>query len=107
MGFVARDRLGLSCTNVSRIKQFPLTTTDWAPIVAPQDCNYYLIIGNQDGTVLLRCSDPADPTSAYTIRDYFALVVPPVSSPRFKAGDTVTYLKAQSGTGPAIVEFYS
>ncbi len=93
----------------SQIAQFPLSTTQWTPIIAPIDCNYYLIIGNQDGSAMLRCSDDTDASTVYTMQTggWFSFLSPVFSrNYRFKTGDVVTYVKATSGTGPAIVEFY-
>jgi len=99
----------MSKSGGSHISQFPLTTTEWTAILAPIDCNYFLIIGNQDGSAMMRCSDDTDPTTAYTmpVNGWFSFLSPVFyRNYRFRHGDTVTFLKATSGTGPAIVEFY-
>jgi hypothetical protein len=106
----------------AQIKRFPLVEGSWVAIIAPLDCNYLLIVGNADGSPMDRCSDPDDPLAWYTMPSggWFGLSAPPgpqspwVVTPgltpsngfRFHAGDTVTYLRAQTGVGPAVVEFY-
>ena len=85
----------------------------WVPIVAPIGCNYYAIIGNFDGSAMMRCSDPNDANTEYEIPagGGFALFVPPhppnLSIPRYSPGSVVTYLMALSGVGPVICEFFS
>lgn len=100
--------------SVSRIQQFALSTASWTPVIAPINCSYYIIVGNQDGTAMLRCSDPNDPNSSYTMPAggwYSLLATGPVypndpgNTCRYKAGTVMTYLKALTGAGPAIVEF--
>lgn len=92
----------------SQIASFALN--GWTPIVAPIDCDYYWVIENKDGSAMMRGSNPNDATTQYEISadESYALIVPPSvgNSPRFKMGDTVTYLQSTGGNGPAVVEFY-
>jgi hypothetical protein len=96
------------------IRQFAISTSEWTPIVTPIDCSYFILIGNQDGSAMQRCSDPNDITTSYTMQagGWYALNASGVGvtgwngkPARFPAGATVTYIKALSGVGPVIVEF--
>lgn len=87
----------------------PLITNQYVPIVAPIDCNYFMIIGNADGsnTPMQRSSDGTDANS-YTIPagGWYSFLAPtrrPYT--RFKIGETVTFIKVTAGVGPVIVEF--
>jgi hypothetical protein len=98
----------------SWIRQFTLATDSWTPIITPMAANYFLIIGNQDGSAMERCSDTDDALTSYEIPagGWFSLLAPvnpgtSNSRARYAAGEVVTYLKAKTGTGPAIVEFYA
>jgi hypothetical protein len=88
----------------SQITSFALSTTSYTAIIAPIACNYWWI-QNSDGSSMLRSSDGTDATS-YQVSG-FAMVAPvrPPQGPRYQPGDIVTYLKATTGVGPAIVEF--
>ena len=57
---------------------------------------------------MYECSDPDNAAETYcTIAadDWFNVIAPRFGPTRFKAGETVTYLKAESGVGPAVVKF--
>jgi hypothetical protein len=95
-------------------KKIAVDTVSWTPIVAPIDCmgvgvknsvavdmkirtdsadpntEDLIPAGNQDGVVVSRYGD--NPSDAR-------------SGPRFFAGETIAYLQAASGTGPALVTF--
>lgn len=95
-------------------KRIAIDPVSWTPIVAPIDCmgvgikntapadmkvrtdsgdantEDLIPAGNQDGVMVSRYGDtPADARSG----------------PRFFAGETVAFLQAVSGTGPALVTF--
>lgn len=96
----------------SAIRKFRLNTATYVPIVAPIECNYYLLIGSSDGSAMKRCSDPDNEAeSMYTIpaNGWYAMVAPTPSINRafyrFQKGQTVTYLKATVGTPDVFVEF--
>lgn len=94
----------------SAIRKFAITTTEYTGIVAPIDCDYFLIIGNVDGTAMIRSSDGTDANS-YQIPagGWYSMLAPPTtflgSAPRYRSGYTVTYIKATTGVGPVAVEF--
>lgn len=106
---------------VQAIRLFALNTSTYTPIVTPIDCNFYLIVGADDGTAMRRSSDGTDPNS-YLIPagGWYGFVAPTtmiaqnplptkakdvIAVIRWFAGDTVTYIKASAGTPKAIVEF--
>lgn len=93
----------------SAIRKFALITTAYTPIIAPICCNYYLIIGNQDGSAMLRSSDGTDANSyEMPAGGWYSMMAPPMILAfqcRFQQGNIVTWLKAVAGVGPAIVEF--
>jgi hypothetical protein len=93
----------------SKIRRFPLSTDEFTPIVAPASCSYFAILGTDDGTVMIRSSDPDNAEAWYQMTAWssYGLIVPHQGAgmKRFGEGETVTYLKAVGGTGPVIVEF--
>jgi len=106
---------------VQAIRLFTLNTSTYVAIVTPLDCNFYLIVGTDDGTAMRRSSDGTDPNS-YLIPagGWYAFVAPVsliaqnplptkakevITQIRWNAGDTVTYIKATAGTPKVIVEF--
>jgi hypothetical protein len=95
----------------SAIRRFALSTTEWTPIVAPINCNYFLIIGSSDGSAMHRCSDPNNAESAYEIPPggWYSMMAPTPSTGvawyRYRPGDAVTYLKATAGNPMVFVEF--
>jgi hypothetical protein len=94
----------------SFIKIFALSMTDWTAIVTPWDCAYYMIIGNDDGSAMCRCSDDMNADTSYKMPPggWFAYSCPAFYTKyRFKAGDTVTFLKATVPGTIATVEFYN
>ncbi|MGH9680562.1 MAG: hypothetical protein ACRD4Y_11490 [Candidatus Acidiferrales bacterium] len=95
-------------------KQLTVDTVSWTPIVAPIDCNGVGIKNSAPVDLLIR-TDSADATTEDTIP---AGSIETISAPRhaggvldagsgmrFYAGDTIAYLQAASGTGPAMVTF--
>jgi len=91
------------------IRRFPLQTDQWTPIVTPVDCSHFAILGNADGSPMLRSSDPQDQNAWHQLTGSYAFIVAPPGGcrTRWRAGDTLGYLKSVAGTGPAIVEFIS
>lgn len=93
----------------SYITSFDLNVDDWTPIVAAWSCSYYMIIGEQNGKPMWRCSDTDDAKSFYKMNTWgwFFYSLPALYQKfRFKKGDTVTFLKATVPGSVAIVEFY-
>jgi len=95
-------------------KQLTVDTVSWTAIVAPIDC-MGVAIENSALVVLRIRTDSADSTTQDTIS---AGSVETISAPRhasglqdggsgmrFYAGDTIAYLQAASGTGPAQLTF--
>lgn len=79
-------------------------------MIAPINCNCYAILGTDGGTAIWRCSDDANAAETQhklPAAESYALVISKhwLNEDRFRAGDTVTYLKADQGTETAIVEF--
>ena len=94
---------------VCPIRRFALTADGWTPVIAPVACNNYAILGTDGGAAIWRCSDDANDQTQHKLssNESYALVIAKhwLNEDRFKAGDTVTYLKADQGTETAIVEF--
>jgi len=95
-------------------KQVAVDTVSWTAIVAPVDCMGVSIKNSALVNLLIR-TDSADSTTQDTIS---AGSVETISAPRhgagvqdggsgsrFYAGDTIGYLQAASGTGPALLTF--
>lgn len=94
----------------SHITIFNLVTDDWTAIVAPCNCSYYMIIGNQNCSPMWRCSDTDDAKSFYQMQanGWFSFSIPALYKKfRFAQGDTVTFLKATVEGTIATVEFYN
>jgi hypothetical protein len=95
-------------------KQLAVDTVSWTAIVAPIDC-MGVAIKNSVGVDLFIRTDSADATTQDTIPAgsvesvfvprHGANVQDAGSGTRFRAGDTVAYLQASSGTGPALMTF--
>ena len=95
-------------------KQLTLDTVSWTAIVAPVDCMGVSIKNSVMVNLLIR-TDSADSTTQDTISAGSVETVSGPrhnggvqdggSGPRFYAGDTVAYLQAASGTGPAVLTF--
>jgi hypothetical protein len=95
-------------------KQIAVDTVSWTAVVAPVDC-MAVSIKNSVGVDLYVRTDSADATTQDTI---YAGSIETVAAPRhsgalqdggfgtrFYAGDTVAYLQAASGTGPALLTY--
>jgi hypothetical protein len=95
-------------------KQIAVDTVSWTAVVAPVDCMGVSIKNSVFVDLYIR-TDSGDATTQDTIS---AGSIETVAAPRhaggvqdggagtrFLAGDTVGYLQAASGTGPALVTF--
>jgi hypothetical protein len=95
-------------------KQISVDTVSWTAVVAPVDCMAVSIKNSALIDLRIR-TDSGDATTQDTIS---AGSIETISAPRhasgvqdsgsgarFYAGDTVAYLQAASGTGPALVTF--
>jgi hypothetical protein len=95
-------------------KQIALDTVSWTAVVAPVDC-MAVSIKNSVGVDLYIRTDSADATTQDTIS---AGSIETVAAPRhsgalqdsgsgtrFYTGDTIAYLQAASGTGPALLTY--
>lgn len=97
----------------STIRTFgPLSVGAYTPIVTPYDCDYFEIIQTSDGSGMFRSSDGTDANGYQMVAgSWYALSLPsrfPSTYPRgkrFKAGSTVTYVRALVGTPSVVVEF--
>ena len=96
-------------------KQIAIDSVSWTPIIAPIDC-MGLGIKNSVSVDLRIRTDANDPATQDTIsagaQDGIMVAKPSggvlassMDFVRFKAGDTIAYLQAVSGTGPALVTF--
>jgi len=96
---------------VSVIRTFPITSTDFTPIVAPINCDYYAILGTQGGGAVIRSMDPDDDQAQHVIAPggWYALVVPKSRYSgreyRFQKSETVMYAKSTGPDDTVIVEF--
>jgi hypothetical protein len=92
----------------SFIVTLPITTADWTPVLAPLACNYFLIIGNVDGSAFLRCTDPTDANSSYQIPagGWFSFLAPwtPPNCLRFQKNDRVELTEKRRIKGQAFAE---
>lgn len=95
-------------------KQLAVDTVTWTAIVAPIDCMGVAIKNSALVNLSIR-TDSGDATTQDTIG---AGSIETISAPRhsgtvqdsgsgsrFYAGDTIAYLQAASGTGPALLTF--
>jgi hypothetical protein len=95
-------------------KQITVDTVSWTAVVAPVDCMAVSIKNSALVDLKIR-TDSGDATTQDTIS---AGSIETISAPRhgsgvqdggsgtrFYAGDTIGYLQAASGTGPALVTF--
>lgn len=95
-------------------KQVTIDTVSWTPVMAPIDCMGVGIKNSVSADLRVR-TDSADPATQDTIpagnQDSIMVSrhagnVQDDSGPsRFRAGDTIAFLQALSGTGPALVTF--
>jgi hypothetical protein len=95
-------------------KQTSVDTVSWTPIVAPIDCMGVGIKNSVSVDLRIR-TDSADPATQDLIPagNQDGIMVPRHGGMpsdvgrgvRFLAGETIAYLQAISGTGPALVTF--
>lgn len=95
-------------------KQISVDTVSWTAVVAPVDCMAVSIKNSALIDLRIR-TDSGDSTTQDTISagSIEAIYSPRhsggvqdvASGSRFYAGDTIAYLQAASGTGPALVTF--
>jgi len=95
-------------------KQLAVDTVSWTAIIAPIDCMGVAIKNSAMVNLLIR-TDSSDATTQDTIPagSLETIVAPRHGSgvqdggagARFLAGDTIAYLQAASGTGPALLTF--
>jgi hypothetical protein len=95
-------------------KRLAIDTVSWTPIVAPIDC-MGIAIQNSVAVDLRVRTDSADPTTQDTIPSgsQDGVSVPRHGDnphdegrgTRFLAGDTIAFLQAAAGTGPAVITF--
>jgi hypothetical protein len=91
-----------------KIRRFPLSTTDFTPIIAPTECSNFGIVGTEDNCGMIRSSDPGNPDAWYAMPTGYSywLLTAHAGASRFAKGETLTFLKATGiGVGPVIVEF--
>ena len=95
-------------------KQIALDTVSWTAVVAPVDCMGVSIKNSVFIDLRIR-TDSADAATQDTISAgsietvaaprHSGVVQDGGSGSRFYAGDTIAYLQAASGTGPALLTF--
>jgi hypothetical protein len=95
-------------------KQITVDTVSWTAVVAPVDCMAVSIKNSAFVDLRIR-TDSGDATTQDTISAGSIETVSATrhssgvqdggSGSRFYAGDTIAYLQAASGTGPALVTF--
>jgi hypothetical protein len=95
-------------------KQIAVDTVSWTAVVAPVDCmgvsikNSALIdlkIRTDSGDASTQDTISAGSVEAVSAARHAGVVQDGGSGSRFLAGDTVAYLQAASGTGPAVATF--
>jgi len=95
-------------------KQIAIDTVSWTAIVAPIDCMGVGIRNSANADMRVR-TDSADPATQDLIaagaQDGIMVPRHPANvqddgrGARFSAGETIAYLQAASGTGPALCTF--
>ncbi|MBZ5662596.1 MAG: hypothetical protein LAO08_19505 [Acidobacteriia bacterium] len=95
-------------------KQLTVDTVSWTAIVAPIDCMgvaiknsapVNLLIRTDSGDATTQDTIPAGSIETISVPRHSAGVQDAGSGTRFFAGDTIAYLQAASGTGPAQLTF--
>jgi hypothetical protein len=95
-------------------KQIAIDTVSWTPIVAPIDCmgvgiknsaSVDLRIRTDSGDAATQDTIPAGNQDGVIVSRHAGNVQDDSRAARFLAGDTIAYLQAVSGTGPALVTF--
>ena len=95
-------------------RQVTVDTVSWTPVVAPVDCMSFSIKNSVFVDLKIR-TDSADPVTQDTIPagaletilapQHAHRITDEGKATRFLAGDSVAFLQAASGTGPALVTF--
>ncbi len=95
-------------------KQIAVDAVSWTPIIAPIDCMGVGIKNSVSVDLRVR-TDSADPATqdlvpsgnqdGIMVARHSGNVQDDSGPARFRAGDTIAYLQALSGTGPALVTF--
>jgi hypothetical protein len=97
--------------NAAYVKsRYAITTTDWTPITAPINANYFGL-KNSDGSALTLRTDKNDAQTEDTLPAWAMEAVtsginlPYLTggAPRFPTGATAVWVKATAGVGPVIV----
>jgi hypothetical protein len=95
-------------------KQLAVDTVSWTAIVAPIDCMgvaiknsapVNLFIRTDSGDATTQDTIPAGSVETISVPRHSGGVQDGGSGTRFFAGDTIAYLQAASGTGPAQLTF--
>ena len=91
----------------SAIRTFNLQAGQWTPIVTPNQCNYFVVLGTSDGSPAYRCSNPDDATTQYLMPSFgtfsnFGISI--YNSFRYQSGSTVTYMMGTT-TCQVYIEF--
>ncbi|MGD0908662.1 MAG: hypothetical protein ABSA96_13850 [Candidatus Acidiferrales bacterium] len=95
-------------------QQLTIDTVSWTAIVAPIDCmgvsikNSVLVdlqIRTDSGNAATQDTIPAGSIETIAAPRHDSGVQDGGSGMRFHAGDTIAYLQADSGTGPALLTF--
>jgi hypothetical protein len=93
-------------------RQFLVSATSWTPVIAPKKCNGFSLISASGAAFKIR-SDVNDETTEQTINPGFGEAVDPAKpglnfyQARFYGGDTICFVKAQSGTDTIVGTFIS
>ncbi len=95
-------------------KQVAVDTVSWTAVIAPVDCMSFSVKNSVLVDLRMR-TDSADPATQDTIPagametilapQHAHRIADEGKATRFLTGDTVAYLQAASGTGPALVTF--
>lgn len=95
-------------------KQLSVDTVSWTPVIAPIDCMSVslknsaladLKIRTDSGDASTQDTIPAGSAESVISPRHNSRLLDSGSGPRFLAGDTIAYLQAASGTGPALLTF--
>ncbi len=84
-------------------KRFVLTTSSWTPITVPQSCTQ-IHVGNDDTTnAAAMRTDPNDSDTERVL--YPGQNFSFITAGSFEPGMVVVYVKASSGSGPAVATY--
>jgi len=96
---------------VHAIRTFPINSSEFTPIIAPINCDYYAILGTLNGVAVIRSSDPSNPQAQHVLAagGSYAFIVPKSGFSgkqyRFQASAEVMYLKSSGIDDQVIIEF--